>query len=66
MGIFREIYGRQIPADPYVWHKWNAFWPVRCLSGRLTSGYVWRQKTQGGWKYQRRHETDDEWIDRQI
>lgn len=55
------------PADLSVWHKWWTVFPVRLVTGRLSSpvGQTWRRQTATGWEYRQDAETDIDWLERQ-
>jgi hypothetical protein len=57
----RSFYGREIPVDETLWHKWYVFFPVRCGDDSWTVADVWRRRAGSRWEYRRYQETSDDW-----
>jgi hypothetical protein len=57
----RSFYGREIPADETLWHKWHVFLPVQCDDGSWTVADAWRRRAGARWQYKRYQETSDDW-----
>jgi hypothetical protein len=57
----RSFYGREIPVDETLWHKWYVFLPVRCDDESWTVADVWRRRAGSRWEYKRYQETCDDW-----
>jgi hypothetical protein len=56
----RSFYGREVPADETLWHRWYVFFPVRCNDG-WTVADVWRRRVGAQWTYKRHEESQDDW-----